>query len=530
MRLICFALLSVVLIPAAVSAQVSPSGLLDTRALHANGLERMWFTQLDVNRARGRVVGLSQFVSSTKYHTVFEFVYDGKRYAFSERDRNAFGEMIGVEAAQQKAEQALAQLKTELVAAGNADPQLPTIQTHLVPQVTLAATTDRGILQVLDGETGRTLWATLVGNPQHPTTEPAISDEYVAACNGSTLYVYRIADGQLAWQKQVMGAIGAGPAITDELIYVPMINGSMETYSVKNPRRPQVFRAFGRTVVQPVASPHSVAWPTDKGKLYVGHARGGTLKYRIEATDAMVAGPTFLPPDKILVTSLDGYVYCVEEGRGQIVWRFTTGDSISQSALAVGDQVYAVTDGGELYAISSADGKEIWMVPGIRSILAGNKERIYVTDVTGSIQILSANSGSRMGSIYAPGLNLQFINVLTDRIIVGNRTGLIQCIRERDLLYPVAHQHFEGAAPAVVPQKPAAAPAGEKPVVDPFADPGDADPFGGDAAPAPKKPEADPFGDDAADPFGGDADPFGGDAEMKKDDSEPAEADPFADS
>jgi hypothetical protein len=127
-------------------------------------------------------------------------------------------------------------------------------------------------------------------------------------------------------------------------------------------------------------------------------------------------------------------------------------------------------------------------------------------------------------------LNLQFINVLTDRIIVGNRTGLIQCIRERDLLYPVAHQHFEGAAPAVVPQKPAAAPAGEKPVVDPFADPGDADPFGGDAAPAPKKPEADPFGDDAADPFGGDADPFGGDAEMKKDDSEPAEADPFADS
>ena len=532
MRSICFALLgTLLLLPAAASAQVTASGLLDTTSLHAYGLERMWFTQLEVNRARGRIVGMHQFVSSTKYHTVFEFIYDGKRYTFSERDRNAFGEMIGVEAAKLKAETELAAIQANLVAAGKKDVVLPPIVMHLIPQITIAATTDRGILQVIDGETGKTLWTTLVGSPNHPTTEPAVSDDFVAVCNGSNLYVYKAADGQLAWQKQVVGAVGAGPAITDTLIYVPMINGTMETYVVANPRRPKVFRAFGRTVVQPVASGESVAWPTDQGKLYVGFARGGTMKYRVEAKDSMVSAPTFMPPDKILATSMDGYVYCIEEGRGQIVWRFTTGDPISQSPLAVGDQVYAVTDSGELYAIASSTGTELWMTAGIRSILAANKERVYLTDMTGNVQIVDAKSGSRLGSIFASDLNLKFTNVQTDRIILGTRTGLVQCIRERELVYPVAHQQYEGAAQPAIQQKaaPAGAAGAEKPLADPFADPGAADPFGGDAAPAPKPmPEADPFGGDAADPFGGEAaDPFGGDAEMKKEEPAPAEADPF---
>ncbi len=524
MRWICAALLGAsVLLPVAASAQITSSGLLNSTALHAAGLERMWFTQLDLDRARGRVVGLHQFVSPTKFHTIFEFIHDGKRYTFSERDRNAFGEMIGVDAARLKAEEALAQIKADLIAAGKMDPALPPIETHRVPEITIAATTDRGILQVLDGETGQTKWSTLVGSPRHPTTEPAVSDEYVAVCNGSTLYVYNADDGQLAWQKQVVGAVGAGPAITDSQIYVPMLNGTMETYAVDNPRRPRVFRAYGRTVVQPVASNESVAWPTDQGKLYVGFARGGTMKYRVEAKDAMNAAPTFMAPDKILATSMDGYVYCIEEGRGQILWRFTTGEPIGQSPLAVGDTVYAVTDAGKFYAISAANGAELWMTDGVRTILAANKDRVYVTEVTGNVLILDAQSGSRLGSIYASDLNLKYTNVLTDRIIIGTRTGLIQCIRERGLVYPVAHQQLEPIAPpAAQPKGGPGAPAA-KPAADPFADPGAVDPFGGDAPAAPK-PEADPFGGDA-DPFGGDAaDPFGG-GEMKE--APAAEADPF---
>lgn len=531
MRTFGYLVLALALVlPATAQAQVSRQGLLPADALHAYGLDRMWFTQVDVDRSRGKIVGLNQHVSSTKFHTVFEFIHAGRRYVVSERDRDAFGDMIGVEAAKLKAEGALATLKAELAAAGKPETETPTLETRVVPQITLAVSTNRGMLQLIDGETGKTLWSTLVGNPQHPTTEPAVSDEHVAVCNGSTLYVFKTEDGQLAWQKRVQGAIGAGPAITDELIYVPMINGTMETYTIADPRRARIFRAFGHTQVQPVASAQSVAWPTDQGKLYVGFARGGTMKYRVEATDAMTSPPTFLPPDKIIATSMDGYVYCIDEPRGQIIWRFTTGEPIGQMPLAVGETVYAVTDSGELYAIDAVNGTERWMTAGVYGLVAGNDKRLYATDSTGNLLILDAGSGSRLGSVPTAAPMLPFTNVHTDRIVMATRSGLIQCIRERDLVWPVLHQQFDGPARQKAKPKatPPAAGDGDKPAADPFAGPGEEDPFGG-GAPAAPKPMADPFGgDDGADPFGGDdaADPFGG-GEMQDDSKPGAEADPF---
>src|SRR5690606_13134226 len=122
--------------------------------------------------------------------------------------------------------------------------------------------------------------------------------------------------------------------------------------------------------------------------------------------------------------------YCIDEPRGQIVWRFTTGEPISQTPLAVGDTVYAVTDSGELYAIDAIAGTERWLTTGVRTILAGNDNRVYVTDLTGNLLIVDAQSGSRLGQIAATALNLRFTNVQTDRIILGTRSGMLQCIRE----------------------------------------------------------------------------------------------------
>src|SRR5690606_29701649 len=59
--------------------------------------------------------------------------------------------------------------------------------------------------------------------------------------------------------------------------------------------------------------------------------------------------------------TLDGYVYCSDEIKGNMLWRYSTGDSISQSPVAVGDTVYVVTNEGRLHAIDYASGmlKEI---------------------------------------------------------------------------------------------------------------------------------------------------------------------------
>lgn len=121
----------------AASAQVTKSGLISPEAARQAGLERMWFTQLNVDRSRGRVAGLHLHVSGSQAHTVFQIVAGGQRYAFSQRDRNAFGEEIGVDGAKQKAEEKLAAVKKELEDAGQSVPESLKVETYVVPETTL---------------------------------------------------------------------------------------------------------------------------------------------------------------------------------------------------------------------------------------------------------------------------------------------------------------------------------------------------------------------------------------------------------
>ena len=111
MRYLGMFLLGVLLSSGTLRAQ---SALISPESALPLGLERMWFANFSVDRSRGRIAGLQLHVSSSEAHTVFSISYDGKRYAFSERDRNAFGEIIGVEGARLKAEEKLAEISAAL--------------------------------------------------------------------------------------------------------------------------------------------------------------------------------------------------------------------------------------------------------------------------------------------------------------------------------------------------------------------------------------------------------------------------------
>ena len=55
----------------------------------------------------------------------------------------------------------------------------------------------------------------------------------------------------------------------------------------------------------------------------------------------MSAKPQF---ELVVVTSLDGYVYCVHDTRRQVAWTNSLGAPISQSPIVIQDAVGAITD------------------------------------------------------------------------------------------------------------------------------------------------------------------------------------------
>ena len=135
--------------------------LLPPDQMRQLGLERMWFTQIDVDAGYGRVRHLTQHVSSTKSVTFHQIRYDGGRFVATERELDLLGKPIGPEQAKKRAEVKLGDL-TNL----KLNPKLETIT---VPQITLYAVTDSGVIQAIDAETGRILWKNGFGEPGAPT-------------------------------------------------------------------------------------------------------------------------------------------------------------------------------------------------------------------------------------------------------------------------------------------------------------------------------------------------------------------------
>lgn len=510
--------------PLLVSAQSIGGSLLGSQETRKFGLETMWFTQVDLDRSQGRLAGLYQHVSSTQSETIFEIIDDGQVYLFSERDRDAFGELVTIEGANKKAEEQRAKIAARLQSEMKDPTTAPAITKHVLPQITFYATSQRGMVHAIDGHTGKTRWSTTIGNSKYPTTAPGANDRMVAVINGSTLYVLLADSGEIVWQKMVGGAPGAGPAVSDQMVFVPMISGAVESYNLEDPKRPvSVHRSFGHTFVQPVVSRDAVAWPTDRGNLYVGNANSAGMRFRIEAKDAMNAAPAFMKPGKIFATSLDGYLYCIDEKKGAVLWRFTTGEATSQSPIAFGDYVYLITDNGSMFAVSATEPVEQWVTTNVSSFVAGNDQRLYVLDPSGDLVILDAKSGSKLGKLSTLGLDLRYANASTDRLIVGTTSGVLQCLRETERRWPSIYVDAEPPKKSTIPNE---LPGQKKPTEeavqpggDPFGD-GGADPFGAPAKPMPMPAEPDPFGDGGADPFGA---PAPAPAPMPA----PAEPDPF---
>jgi len=353
--------------------------------------------------------------------------------------------------------------------------------------------TDRAMVHALDAETGNTLWARMIGRPDHPSMTPGLGQDLLAVVNGSRLYVVNRYNGDLLYEVQVGGAPGAGAAVSKTRAYVPMVDGMVMAYRLtpltdpekelgfakktptekekaqaeedrrENLRLSQEYspplscRSFGKALIQPLVTSQIkgeefVAWPTDRGflniaKIDLSREDVFAIKYRLETDAEIVARPTYLPPDPdkeaasglIFGASRDGFVHAIDQRHGQSVWRFSAGEPINQPAVVIERRVYATTQLGGMFCLDAETGSEIWWAPHLMQFVAASKDRVYGADRLGRILVLRADTGARLDTLDAGASPIKLINSQTDRIYLASETGLVQCLHELELSEPIRH-------------------------------------------------------------------------------------------
>jgi len=441
------------------------------------------------------------------------------------------------------------------------------------------AQTNMALVQAIDAESGETKWIRRFGRSDHLSYKVAVERDLIAVINGSRLFVANRHNGDLLYETKVKGAPGAGPALSDKRVYVPMVQGLVMAYRLESLTDPEKELGFGKKweemndedragaeeyrrenlrlsqeYIPPLACQslgknstpllvtlqdeayEQCAWPTDRGFLNIGRIKLRDedrleVLHQVPVDAGVPAQPAYKPADPevedsegiIFAASKDGFVHAIAEKSGDSLWRFSTGEAISQPALIVADRVYVATRIGGLFCIDAKLGQELWWAPEVCQFVSASKERVYGVNKSGRIVVLDAKTGARLDAIATDAQSIKLANTRTDRIYLAGETGLIQCMHEVELPEPFDHVEWEAEQnKAAEEEANKIEQEGIDPVVDkPKQDAEESkDPFGGaDDADAGDDPFGGAGGDDVGgddaggdDAGGGDADdPFGGD-------------------
>lgn len=498
---------------ASASDGVAADALVDRAGLTVD-----WFTHSGAG-ARSQLVDWQLVVNEDKATTFFTITAGRYRETFSEKKISPFGEPYGVDGAVEYASIRKEVLEAEFKNDGITDVEVK-ISQYTLPESTIYFVTSNGVVKAIDADTGEMKWSTIIGNGRLPSIGVGANHQYVAALNGSSVYCLDATTGKLLWNKKCRYAVSAPPSVSDEKVYVPLVNGRLESFSIKDKGvNSTAFVATGVGRARPLVTEKTVAWPTDRGDMNVA-ARYGSyhgVSYQLNADRPIVSSPTFRD-DTFFVSSLDGFVYAVHEDRGSVTWQVSTGASISQSPIPLGDHLFVINDHQELFKMKIDDGSNAdgWERPrsGVAKFVGASKENLYVLDQFGNLKVLSQGSGTVLSSVAFGRVDMVLSNLESDRLYVANR-GMIQCLRE--ISRPIPHFHLNDEFGPVEVDAPGAAmnqdgDAGDQPrsqgdLEDPFKTlDANEDPFKmQDADPAkPLDPENDPFaGDKSNDPFAG---------------------------
>ena len=136
----------------------------------------------------------------------------------------------------------------------------------------------------------------------------------------------------------------------------------------------------------------------------------------------------------LFIGAIDGFAYAVDEIRGSLLWEFSTGQTIRESLIPIGQYVYIITEERKMFKLFAKTGIAApgWSVPAtdVKSYLGASHEKIYLLNKLDQIVVLSQETGDRLGTLISDSTALTLPNLLSDRLYIGNRYGQIQCLRE----------------------------------------------------------------------------------------------------
>jgi outer membrane protein assembly factor BamB len=199
---------------------------------------------------------------------------------------------------------------------------------------------------------------------------------YAATSDGRFLAV-DIESGKMDWEKRFGRCTAASPAVTDEVVYQPIMYGL----------------------------PCSHRNRTAAGFLVAMDAKTGSVLWRFKA--GVIETSPLIVKDRIFVGSWDHNFYAVDAKTGRRLWSFHTGDEVKGGAAYANGSVYFGSYDGHVYSLDADSGKLRWRASA-QSRFGGTGNfyatpalaygRVYIGNTDGKVYAFGAHTGKLLWS------------------------------------------------------------------------------------------------------------------------------------
>jgi hypothetical protein len=187
--------------------------------------------------------------------------------------------------------------------------------------------------------------------------------------------------------------------------------------------------------------------------MYVAPSDRVGIRFRVEAKKTIVATPAHAGRN-LYIPSIDGYIYCVDELTGGMLWTVSIGEALAREPVAVGNRLSVASVDRNLFCLSLEDGSIIWTASGVEQVLTVGRDRVFCVGTISNLVTLNLETGSVLMSSLERLPEFRITNFVTNRLFIGTPTGLVQGLREVGEQFPTIHFPEQSVQPGTEPINP----------------------------------------------------------------------------
>jgi outer membrane protein assembly factor BamB len=335
----------------------------------------------------------------------------------------------------------------------------------------------KGLVVMMDGETGDVLWQRQVAPPYWMAQPVAFNSSAVFVCRRDRIYSLDRATGRNLFQgldaksRQIekgltLPAVPSSTPVADELmLYVPLgmrvsayqlplperkpgasAESELELTSDTEKPRPAIVGeplhkwdspTQGLRIERPLLLASGALGAITPGATFFSLSSLEASEPKLFKTDQPVTGALGQYQNTAYLASEDKNLYALSISSTLASWHFPTAVALFRTPAVTTKDIYLNADRVGLYCLDRGTGVARWLNKRARQFLAVNKEFVYATDPYGRLVILDYLRGTDLAVYDIRDYTVPYSNELTDRIYLGSHDGLIVCLRHRAQVTPL---------------------------------------------------------------------------------------------